>query len=57
MRASGYDLVGPSIAVPRNLVYTGNIFMFRVALAAGLSEPTATPAAAVAGGAGGAPGS
>jgi hypothetical protein len=36
----------------RNLSIGTVVFMFCVALAAGLSEPTATPAAAVAGGAG-----
>jgi hypothetical protein len=36
----------------RNFILGTVVFMFCVALAAGLSEPTATPAAAVAGGAG-----
>lgn len=36
----------------RNLIVGTVVFMFCVALAAGLSEPAATPAAAVVGGAG-----
>ncbi len=36
----------------RNFIIGTVVFMFCVALASGLSEPTATPAAAVAGGAG-----